>query len=123
MAKKLKDITRGDTVSYKMTFRDADKNPIDLTGKLIWFTLKSDLSLSDDDAAIQKVVEPSGTDAENGNSKIVLSSQDTEISPGKYFFDFQLVTPASVATDPPVVVTMASGQITIKEDVTRNNQT
>jgi hypothetical protein len=111
---------RGDTKTYPFTFKVKDSDPvvpIDLTGKTLKFTMKAAKS-DPDPGALQKTLGPfSGPDAVAGTGTLVLTSTDTDaLTPGKYFFDFQLTDPG---TSPPTVQTVGAGSVTVLEDVTR----
>lgn len=86
---KLNDIYRGDDKVYTVTVKDENQDPIDITGWTIYFTLKKSLTDSDDDALIKKDVT-SHIDAVNGLSEIILLNTDTDITPGKYYYDIQI---------------------------------
>jgi hypothetical protein len=115
----LRDIFRGDTKTYKVTFTDADGLPIELFGSELWFTLKKRESDLDADAAFQKQhVFPSDADSTAGIGFLTLTSDDTgAINPGVYSFDFQRVVPGS----PPVVTTLTKGKVRVVQDITRAN--
>ena len=113
----LKDIIRGDTKTYNLTFTDKNNNPIPLYGRKIWMTFKSDMADTDADAAMQVVVTPpDNDDSLNGKATIVLSPNDTDITPDEYFYDIQIVTPGS----PPDVKTLVSSKIRVIDDVTKS---
>lgn len=111
---------RGDTKTYPFTFKVKDSDPvvpIDLTGKVLRFTMKSAKS-DPDPGVLQKVLGPfSGPEALAGTGTLVLTSADTDtLAPGKYYFDFQLTDPG---TTPVTVTTVGVGTVTVLEDITR----
>lgn len=85
------EIIRRDDVSFNLTFTDVDGDPIDLTGATVFFTVKRKLTDPDDEALIEKEII-SFDDPELGIAVLILSNTDTDISPGKYFFDIQVKT-------------------------------
>jgi hypothetical protein len=105
-------IFRGDDLDITVQINDADGNGIDLTGSTLFFTVKSDLTDSDDNAAISKDIT-SHTDAVNGTTEINLSPTDTNISPGGYHYDLQLVDSSGT------VITYGKGGFIVQADVTR----
>ena len=111
----IKDFYRGDTLRYKLTFKDADtQTPVDLTGASIWFTLKSNISEPDNEAAIQVHTE-THIDAVNGKTEIVVPASETNnLDISTYFYDFQLVDAQGN------VSTVMSGKVKVLPDVTRS---
>lgn len=113
----LSDIYRGDTKTYKMTFQDSSKKPIPLFGSSIWFTMKKREDDADSRAVIQVKTSPEDTtDSTNGIAYITLTSEDTDVAVGEYYYDFQLVVPGT----PPIVTTLTTGSMSIVTDITRN---
>lgn len=75
-----------------MEIKDERDNPIDITGHVVEFTVKkvrTDFDRHDDFAYIAKEFLPQ--DPVNGRFYILLSSDDTDFEPGKFFFDIELV--------------------------------
>lgn len=85
------ELIRGDSRTIKVTFKDADGALYDLTGATAYLTInRNGKPTSDTTAALQKTE----TDIENPTSGIVsfkLSPTDTNLTPGNYWFDVQLV--------------------------------
>jgi hypothetical protein len=107
---------RGDSKNFRLTFKDSSGVAIDITGFELWFTMKSSVADLDASAAVQKVVTfAAGADATAGIGELALSSVDTAVTPGIYFYDFQLVDPTAT---PPIVTTITSGKVTVLQDVT-----
>jgi hypothetical protein len=98
-------ITRGDSKTYKF------KSPatINQTGGLVFCTFKSNINNTDENAAIKKCVN--GTEYE---TTILLTPEDTDITPGKYVVDFQLSL-----NDGEIVYSMPAKTVEITADVTR----
>jgi len=83
----ISDFYRGTTKTYAITV-EKDGSPVDITGASIVATFKSDLSLADIDAEIQKA----GVilDGPNGSAQVTLEATDTQVEPGTYHYDFVL---------------------------------
>lgn len=84
-------VTRGDTFEEPLELKDSDGNLI--TTNWTWkFTIRSDIPdqtiNNDDDAVISK----SGTFSD-GESTLTISSTETNIASGTYYFDYQLTKP------------------------------
>jgi hypothetical protein len=109
----MNDIFTGDTKNYTLTFTDSDDNPLDLTGAAVWYTVKERASDLDTSALIQKKIT-SHTDATGGVTLLSLSATDTDIDPGDYVYDFQLVSASGEIT------TLTNGIIKFRQDITRN---
>lgn len=120
MANKI-SIFRGTT--YDFTYRHT--NPagaaVPLTGKKVYFTVKSaesDDDLTDSSALIQKTVgSGSHTDAAGGLTAFELTDADTQKDPGDYFFDVIVEDEATGRAEPPSLI----GDFTIKPKPTNRN--
>lgn len=108
-------IIRGDTYNMPITFNNSDWSVVDLTGCVIFFTVKpKGNSKSDDsDSVIQKRIS-SHTDPTHGKSLLVLSSTDTDIAYWEYIYDFQLKTSGWD------IHSTSKGTFTIENDVTKS---
>lgn len=82
-------IVRATDNSFTTTFTDSNGAAIDLTGATVFFTVKSDLADTDDEALISKDVT-SHTDPTNGITVITLTDTDTDIAACNYFYDIKL---------------------------------
>ena len=112
MSKRLK-LIRGDTRNIQVTFKDTDGSVLDITDCTVFFTVNaSDNPLTDVDAVISKEVT-AHTDAEAGISTIELTSSDTEVTPGSYYYDIQLKDTANA------ILSSYSSNLTIVADITR----
>ncbi|RLC49287.1 MAG: hypothetical protein DRH57_00260 [Candidatus Cloacimonadota bacterium] len=110
------DFYRGDTQIYELTITDENGNPVDITGATVWFTLKTDKSLPDNEAVIQKVVTDH-VDPANGKTKVVLTADETaNLVPNTYYFyDFQ------IKFQNGDVFTLIADKVKILEDVTKSS--
>ena len=104
-------ITRGDTKIYALHFRDGAGVDIDITGWMIFFTVKKKLEDIDDDAKIKKNIT-NHTDPIHGKTEIRLGPADTELL-GEHFYDIQVKTSAGA------IITIATSSIMFNYDVTR----
>jgi len=86
-------IARGDTDFLEIEVINEDTEaPVDITGAVIYFTVKKSSSESDLEALIYK--EISGhTDSINGKSRLDILSTDTDLPIGRYLYDLVIVFP------------------------------
>jgi hypothetical protein len=89
MAVKNLDIVQKDTKTYRLNFTENDV-AVDITGWTVYFTVKENFSDTDVNAKISKSVVASGADAEAGIVRISLTSTDTNIDYGKYYYDLKV---------------------------------
>jgi hypothetical protein len=109
----MKPIYRGDNNTYTLSFKDNKGEPIPITGWKIYFTMKRELSHSDDEADI-KINVIDHDDGENGITSIRLSNGQTDkLIPDMYFYDIQ------VKKLDNTILTLIVGEIEVKADVTR----
>jgi hypothetical protein len=109
-------LRRGDTAPFLLTITDpATKARVDLSGALLWFTVKE--RITDDDAdALYQVTESDGitvlaqTGATLGQAYVTPPSA---LQPGAYLYDVQVEDVANV------VFTPISGTLWVQADVTR----
>lgn len=106
-------IIRGDTLLLSVEATDDDE-PIDLTGNTFFFTIKRRLTDDDDDAILAKDWDEH-TDPEEGLTELELSPEDTDITPGTYYYDIQLLTSANE------VISTEHGMLEVIDDVTKRN--
>jgi hypothetical protein len=107
----------GDTWDFPVTVLGDDGSPVDVTGDVLWFTLKA----SNDQAALElcqfNSTVPSGAPAEAGQGTIsVPPATNASVTPGLYWYYIQCVDGSQ---SPPVVRTVASFAITILASATR----
>lgn len=109
-------MTHGDTFSFDATIKDND-GPVNLSGGLLIFTVKSKYIDADVAAVAQKKSPSHGivvTDAPNGKCTVTLSPTDTEgliNAWTQYVWDLQLVSGGNVYT-------VAQGELEMLPDVT-----
>ena len=108
------EIIRGDDVSINFTYKDADGDPIDITGYAIFLTAKTEVDEDDTDAdaVISKKVT-SHSDPVNGESVITLTDSETDIPLGSYTADIQVID------DSDIIVSSSKFVLKIFGDVTR----
>ena len=84
-------LIRGDSRDIGVTFIDKDGDAINLTNGTVFFTVsKIQNPQNDDDALITKDVT-SHDEPETGRTVIELTPEDTDINPGSFWYDVQLV--------------------------------
>lgn len=107
-------IIKRDSYSFPLTFKDADCNAIDITGYIIFFTVKTLATLDSDDtsALIQKTIT-SHTSPTTGQSLLTLTSTDTNQTAGTYYYDLQVKTPSGN------IISCEKGEFIIAQDVTK----
>lgn len=110
----LNALPRGDTRDYEINIT---KNgvPENITGWVFFFTVKIDYNQTDDQAAIKKNIT-SHIDPENGKSFIPLTTNDTDIDPGLYWYDIQAKKPNGS------ILTLAIGRLPITMNITRRTE-
>lgn len=92
IGKPIKDVIRGDTRQVNCTFLESDgTTPIDLSGGTAYFTVNEDSDPSSDSSKIIQKIATSFTDATNGEHTFTLTHDDTNITPGEYWYDCQFV--------------------------------
>lgn len=100
---------RGDSFTIPVQFVDGDGKPVDLTGWILFFTLKFHRLQEDDEAAIQKRLVIDGSSV-----SIVFAPEDTNELPAyTYEYDIQLCTP-----DHSGIRTFLMGTLTLEAGVT-----
>ena len=110
------ELIRGDSRDIGVTFKDKDGTPINLTGGAVFFTVSRNQNpQNDDDALILKNVS-SHADPESGRTVIKLTPEDTDIKPGSFWYDVQLVDVEGN------VLSKEKAQITVVSDITRRTE-
>ena len=84
-------IIRGTDNSIKLNFTE-NGEPFDITGYEVLFTVKAECKIGkdDDEALITKNITVH-SDPEQGESTLNLSSDDTDIPAGNYYWDLRLI--------------------------------
>ena len=106
---------RGDTWVFNFVIQDTAGTPIDITSREYTITLKSDISVLDENAEIQiGPTVPSASNAALGKVSIIVPGGSTNaLVPRTYNYDIQ-----EVETD-GTVSTLLIGKIKVRADVTR----
>ena len=116
------ELIRGDTYCALISVIDKVTNkPVDITGYTIRFTARHDgsdapTSDSDDNDAPIHIVQTIHSNPTAGETEIVLTSEDTNVEPGKYNYDVQWSDESKV---PPVVGSKKPSKLEVIADVTR----
>lgn len=109
------DITliRGDTASITFEFSEGGASS-DLTGATVFFTAKPDLTNDvTDTTAVIAVEVTSHTEPTEGRTVIPLSDDDTDVTPGIYWYDIQ------VKRVDGSIVSIPARKLEVVADVTR----
>lgn len=117
MALKRLSLTRGDTQTYTLTFKDANGTAYCLKNWVVFFTLKTHYSLTDAEASLQKIVTTFSdtTSGTTGVATVTLDPTDTvNLDPGEYDFDIAVRTAANET------FTVMKGKLDLEYDVTRS---
>lgn len=117
MALRQLSLTRGDSQTYTLTFKDANGSPYCLKNWAVKFTLKTNPDLTDAQASLQKIVTSfsDSTGGTSGVAQISLLPADTvNLEPQKYDFDIQVTTAANEN------YTVMKGIFTLEYDVSRS---
>ena len=117
MAIKRLSLTRGDSQTYTLTFKDSAGAPYCIKNWVVFFTIKTNYDLSDSQASLQKIITTFAdtTAGTSGVAVIPFLPEDTaNLDPGEYDFDI------AVKTNTNEVYTVMKGKIDIEYDVTRS---
>jgi hypothetical protein len=116
MALKRLLLTRGDSQTYTLTFKQRDGTLYCLKNWAVFFTLKTNVSLPDTEASLQKIVT-TFADTTAGTSGVavisLLPTDTTNLEPGEYDFDIAVRTAANET------FTVMKGKLDLDYDVTR----
>jgi hypothetical protein len=106
-------IIKRDDITFDCEFKNGCV-AVDLTGATVFFTVKTlaNADSLDTSAVISKTIT-SHYDPTNGKTRIELSSTDTDITAGNYWFDIQLKDTANK------ISSCEKGQIEVLQDITR----
>lgn len=101
------ELIRGDSATIDFNLAGTD-----LTGATVFFTAKPTISNGADDSdAVISVEVTDHTDPENGTTVIPLSSTDTNVTPGTYYYDIQVKNGTNI-TSIPVRKLIVYGDVT-----------
>jgi hypothetical protein len=117
VALKRLSLTRGDSQTYTLTFKQSDGTLYCLKNWVVFFTLKTQYDLPDTQASLQKIVTTFAdtTAGTSGVAVISLDPTDTvDLTPGAYDFDIAVRTAANET------YTVMKGKLDLEYDVTRS---
>ena len=106
-------IPKNTTKSYEIRIQQ-NGVPIDITGWIVFFTVKERMIDGDDKAIIKKTIT-SHTDPTQGKTIISLTDTDTDKSPKSYYYDITIQDDSAV--DNRFVI--LRGRFTIERTTTR----
>lgn len=107
-------IIKRDDITFDCEFKNGCV-AVDLTGATLFFTVKT-LANADNPDATSAVISKTITthyDPTNGKTRIELTSTDTDVSAGSYWYDIQLKDTAGK------ISSCEKGQIEVLQDITR----
>lgn len=112
-------IIRGTDQTFAVTFTDSSGSPINLTGQTVFFTVKEknkidESDITDTNAIIQKIVTTHSNPTQ-GQTNIILTSQDTLVPAGNYLYDLKLVSGSGA------VSCIISSEFDVVDPVTNRN--
>lgn len=85
------EVIQTNTKTWKFQVSDKTGAPVPLAGYLVFFTVKANLTDTDNNALIAKSFTiADDVDASNGIFFVSLTESDTNIAIGEYYFDFKL---------------------------------
>lgn len=85
------DAIRGDSRNIRVAFQQNDGTAYNITGGKVFFTVSRVGAPVNDSAAVISKLVTTHTDATAGETTISLTPSDTNITPGVYWYDVQLV--------------------------------
>lgn len=86
-----RELVKKDTKTYEFRLTK-NKLPVDISGWYIYFTVKTDWNDADSAAIISKtVLLPSNTESIAGIGYLSLTSVDTDVAIGEYFYDMKFI--------------------------------
>jgi len=108
---------RGDTIPFDFEFKNADGSPMDISGMVLFFSMKLDIqseTLGANDLQTDTTF-PADLDSESGlgSMKVLPVDTDNLLPERTYSYDFQLVNGAED------VFTVGYGMVDTLRDVTR----
>lgn len=116
MALRKLSLIRGDNQTYTLNIKTADGTPYCLKNWVVFFTLKTNPSLPDSSASLQKIVTTFSdtTGGTSGVAVIPILPEDTiNLDPMEYDFDIAVRTAANET------YTVLRGKMNLEYDVTR----
>lgn len=117
MALRKLSLVRGDSQTYTLLIKKADGTPYCLKNWVVFFTLKTNPSLPDSAATLQKIITTFAdtTSGTSGIATIPLLPTDTvDLDPMEYDFDI------AVRTSDNETYTLLRGKFELEYDVTRS---
>lgn len=102
-------LLRGDSATINFTLTNTD-----LSGSTVFFTAKPALTDdADDTTAVITKETTSHTNPTAGETAIILTPEDTDVEPGTYYYDIQVVI------DVNTIISIPARKLIVYADVTR----
>lgn len=117
MAIKKLSLTQGNSQTYTVAFNKSDGTPYCIKNWVVFFTLKTNYTLPDAQASLQKIVTTFSdtTGGTTGIASIPVTAADTAaLSVGEYDFDIKVLTSASES------FTVMKGKFELEYSVTQS---
>lgn len=110
----------GDSLNFPIKIVDDNKNPIDISGRTFWITLKANPTVDDDQADAQtEYLAPANASSQAGELGLPLSKEQTEtLRPISYNYDIQMKTPTAEGDE---IRTILYGRIRFVQQITRSS--
>lgn len=106
-------VSRGDSPVIPIEVRDNQGALLDVTGFVFAFTVSTTPAPEDDTEQLFQLTLPAIADGTSGIVQFQPSTNNTDLSPGVYFYDVQMTTLT------PSVRTILAGQFEVQQDVTK----
>jgi hypothetical protein len=103
MALKRLTLVRGSSETYGLTFKKADGTLYNIKNWTVYFTLKTNYSLPDSKASLQKIVTAftDTTSGTSGSASVTINPSDTiNLDVGEYDYDIKVCTASSANYTP-----------------------
>jgi hypothetical protein len=104
---------RGDTYPIELTITDVSGNPVDLSGVTFKMTVNSDKTPVDDSTKLFQVNGVLDYLPTTGKVYFTPTALNTALSPGKYYYDIQMLSPNGN------IRTLVKDEFRITQDITK----
>lgn len=115
LGKTISNVIRGDTRTINLTFLESDgSTAINLAGGTVYFTVQNSSDPTNDTTLLMfQKTATSFTSASTGQHTFTLTHDDTDITPGTYWYDAQFVDSSDN------YLSSYRGKFIVQSDVTR----
>lgn len=109
------EIIKKDSFERTLIFEDSKGNRLDITDWKVYFMAKTNINDVDGSAVITKTIT-SHSNATNGETILSLSSSDTNIAVGNYYYSIKVITDETVGVAAEAL-TILNGMLDIQDCV------